>query len=137
MRLAQGRTVFPIAPAFVLPSMTGRTQDVDHALFLRRLQGPCWAMAHVFGREARDWDRLEHGLGRCSVVGTTVKSPERFPQDLGADAKQSWLKGQRVSIATTAAQDGILGAAVAPAASEVAVENASGVLASEAPAVAV
>jgi hypothetical protein len=36
IRLEQGRTVFTIAPAFVMPSMTGRTQDVDHALFLRR-----------------------------------------------------------------------------------------------------
>jgi hypothetical protein len=55
MRLEQGRTVFTIAPAFGMPSMTGRTQDVDEALFLRRLHGPCWASAHVLGREAMSW----------------------------------------------------------------------------------
>jgi hypothetical protein len=77
IRLDQGRTVFTIAPAFVLPSMTGRTQDVDHALCWRRLHGPCWAIAHVFGREAMSWYRLEQGLGRCRLVGTTVKPPER------------------------------------------------------------
>ena len=77
IRLEYGRTVFPIAPAFVMPSMTGRTQDVDQALFLRRLHVPCWAIAHVFGHDAMDWYRLEHGLGRFSLVGTTVKTPEQ------------------------------------------------------------
>ncbi len=52
-----------------------------------------------------------------------------------AEEKQSWLKGERVSIATTAAHDGILGASVAPSASQVDVEKASGVFASEARAV--
>jgi len=77
IRLDQGRAVFTIAPAFVMPSMTGRTQDVDDALFLRRCHVPCWAIAHVFGRDAMYWYRLEQGLSRFSVVGTTVKHPER------------------------------------------------------------
>src|SRR5207247_1010642 len=84
---------------------TGRTHDVDDALFLRRLHVPCWAIAHVFGRDAMYWYRLEQGLGRFSLVGTTVKNPERLPKDLVADEKHSWLKGERVYIATTAAQD--------------------------------
>ena len=77
IRLDQGRTVFTIAPAFVMPYMTGRTQDVDQALFLRRFHVPCWAIAHVFGHDAMYWYRLEQGLGRFSLVGTTVKSPEQ------------------------------------------------------------
>jgi hypothetical protein len=60
-----------------MPYMTGRTQDVDHALFLRRFHVPCWAIAHVFGHDAMSWYRLEQGLGRCSLVGTTVKNPEQ------------------------------------------------------------
>ncbi len=64
LRLEQGRTVFTIAPAFVMPSMTGRTQDVD------------------FGHDAMYWYRLEQGLGRFSLVGTTVKNPEQLPKDL-------------------------------------------------------
>jgi len=118
MRLEQGRTVFPSAPALVMPSMTGRTQDVDQAVFFMRLHGPCWAMAHGFGREAMSWYRLEQGLGHCRLVGTTVKTPERFPQDLVADAKPSGIQGERVDIATTAAQACILGASVAPSASQ-------------------
>ena len=132
IRLEQGCTVFTIAPACVMPDMTGRTQDVDHALFLRRFQVPCWAIAHVFGRDAMSWYRLEQGLGRLSLVGTTVKNPARLPQDLGADEKQSWVQGERVYIATTAAQDCILGASVAPSASQADWEKADGVFASDA-----
>ncbi len=118
MRLEQGRTVFPLAPALVMPSMTGRTQDVDPAWCVRRWQGPCGAMAHVFGHEARSWERLEHGLGRVRLVGTTVKPPEPCPQGLVADATQSGWQGERVSLATTAAHAGLLGASVAPSASQ-------------------
>ena len=49
-----------------------------------------------------------------------------------ADEKHSWLKGERVYIATTAAQDCILGASVAPSASQADLEKAYGVFASEA-----
>jgi len=34
IRLDHGQTVLAIAPAFVRPYMTGRTQEVDHALVL-------------------------------------------------------------------------------------------------------
>ena len=135
IRLEQGRTVFTIAPAFVMPYMTGRTQTVDDALFLRRFHVPCWAIAHVFGRDAMYWYRLEQGLGRFSLLGTTVKSPEHLPKDLVADEKHSWLKGERVYIATTAAHACILGASVAPSASQGDLEKAYGVFASEAQAV--
>ena len=117
IRLEQGCTVFPVAPAFGLPSMTGRTHDVADALFLRRFPVPCWAIAEVFGRDPMYWYRLEQGLGRFSVVGTTVKRADRFPTDLVADEMQSWLQGERVSIATTAAHDCLLGASVALSAS--------------------
>lgn len=132
IRLAQGCTVFTIAPALVMPYMTGRTQDINPALFLRRFYVPCWAIAHVFGRDAMDWYRLEHSLSRFSVVGTTVKSPEQLPKDLVADEKPRWLKGKRVSIATTAAHDCILGASVATSAAQADVEKAYGVFATEA-----
>jgi hypothetical protein len=49
-----------------------------------------------------------------------------------ADEKHRWLKGERVYIATTAAQDCLLGASVALSASQAALEKASGVFASEA-----
>ena len=132
LRLDPGRTVFPSAPAFGMPAMTGRPQDVDQALFVRRLHGPCGAMAHVWGPEALSWERLAQGLGRCRLGGTTVKTPEPFPQALVADAQQSGWKGARVYLATTAAQGGLLGVSVAPSASQRALEKVSGVVASAA-----
>jgi hypothetical protein len=40
MRLEQGQAVFTIVPAFAMPYMTGRTQEVDDALFLMRFHVP-------------------------------------------------------------------------------------------------
>src|SRR5215510_10756047 len=97
-----------------------------------RFHVPCWAIAHVFGRDAMYWYCLEQGLGRFSLVGTTVKNPERLPKDLVADEKHSWMQGERVYIATTAAQDCILGASVASSASQADLEKAYGVFATEA-----
>ncbi len=68
-RLCQGQAVFAIAPAFVMPSMTGRTQEVDQALFCMRFHVPCWAIAHVFGRDPMYWYRLEQGLGPKILSG--------------------------------------------------------------------
>jgi hypothetical protein len=132
IRLEQGQTIFTIAPAFVMPYMTGRTQEVDDALFLMRFHVPCWAIAYVFGRDAMYWYRMEQSLGRFSIVGTTVKTPDRLPKDLVADEKHSWLKGKRVYITTTAAKDCILGASVSPSASQKDLEKSYGVFANEA-----
>ena len=66
-----------MAPAFVMPYMTASVTDVEKALFLMRFHVPCWALAYVFGRDALYGYRLEPGLGRFRVVGTTVKVPSR------------------------------------------------------------
>ena len=132
IRLDEGRTVLSIAPAVVMPYMTGRPQEVDDALFLMRFHVPCWAIAHVFGRDPMSWYRLEQGLGRLRIVGTPVNRPEPLPDHLVADEKHRWLKGERLSIATTAANDCLLGASVAQSASPTGLENAYGVFAREA-----
>ena len=132
IRLEQGRTVFTVAPAFVMPYMSGRTQEVDDPLFLMRFHVPCWAIAEVFGRDPMYWYRLEQGLGRFSLVGTTVKQPDRLPTDLVADEKHSWLKGERVYIATTAGQECILGASVSKSSGQADLQDAYGVFAEEA-----
>ena len=72
---------------------------------------PCWAIAHVFGRDAMYWYRLEQGLGH-QFSRHDRQDPRAITQDLVADEKHSWLKGERVYIATTAAHDCILGASL-------------------------
>jgi hypothetical protein len=132
LRLEQGGEVFTVAPAFVMPSMSGRTDDVDKALFLMRFHVPCWAIAEVFGRDPMSWYRVEQGLGRFKVVGTTVKQADRLPTDVVADEKHRWLQGERVYIATTTGQECILGASVSTSAGQADLQAAYGVFAEEA-----
>ena len=135
IRLEQGHAVFTVAPAFVMPDMSGRTEDVANPLFLMRFHVPCWAIAHVFGRDPMYWYRLEQGWGRFSLVATTIKRADRLPTDLVADEKHSWLNGQRVYIATTAGQECILGASVSKSAGQADLKEAYGVFAQEAQAI--
>ena len=55
------------------------------------------------------WYRLECGLGRFSVVGTTVRQAE-LPEHLLADEHHQTLDGQKVYIATTVGAGCVLGA---------------------------
>jgi len=110
--------VFTIAPSFVMPYMTGYTDDVEHALFLRRFGVPYWALTRVFGHDDMYWQRLEGRLGRNSIVGTTVKDPDKLPEDLLADEKHTWLNGEKAYVATTVGADCVLGASVALQADE-------------------
>ena len=55
------------------------------------------------------WYRLECGLGRFSVVGTTVRQAE-LPEHLLADEHHQTLDGQKVYIATTVGGGCVLGA---------------------------
>jgi hypothetical protein len=111
--------VFTIAPSFVLPYMMGYTDDVEKALFLRGEFGvPYWGLTHVFGYNDMYWERLELGLGRNSIVGTTVKQPDKLPQDVLADEKHTRLNGDTVYVATTVGDDCVLGASVAVHADE-------------------
>jgi len=43
--------VLTIAPSFVMPYMTGYTDEVADALFLREFGVPDWALTQVFGRD--------------------------------------------------------------------------------------
>ena len=111
--------VFTVAPCFVLPYMTGYTDQVEKALFLYEKFGvPFWGLSYVFGRNDMYWYRLTQNLGRNSIVGTTIKNPDKLPEHLLADEKHTNLNGQKAYIALTAAEDCVLGASMATAADE-------------------
>lgn len=120
----------------MMPYMTAPVAEVEKAGLLMRFHVPCWALAYVFGRDAMYWYRLQQGLGRFSVVGTTVKAPEHLPPDRVAEEKHSRLAGEKLSIAMTAGAGCIRGAAVSDSAAEAALKKASGVFAEEARALA-
>jgi hypothetical protein len=110
--------VFTVAPSFVMPYMTGYTDEVENALFLRRFGVPYWALTRVFGHDDMYWQRLEERLGRNSIVGTTVKDPDQLPGDLLADEKHTRLNGEKAYIATTVGADCVLGASMSLQADE-------------------
>jgi hypothetical protein len=114
----QRAQVYTVAPSCVLPYMVGYSDEVENALFLRRFDVPFWALTYVFGRNDMYWQRLVASFGRNDIVGTTVKDPHRLPKHLLADEKHTRLNGEKASIATTVAQDCLLGASLSVAADE-------------------
>ena len=114
VRLRDG-TAYSIRPSFLMPYLSARTVKVEGPLFLRTFGVPFWALAHVFGADPMFWYRLECGLGRFSVVGTTVRQAG-LPEHLLADEHHQPLDGQKVYIATTVGSGCCLGAEPAEAA---------------------
>ena len=121
-----GDIILTIASSEVMPYMTGFTDEVEKALFLRRFGVPFWALVYVFGRDENYWYRMTGHLGRYSIVGTTVKDREKIPQNLLADEKHVRLNGAKAYIATTVGEDCILGASLALNADEEALTEAYG-----------
>ena len=132
IRLAATGDVFQIRPSFLMPYLIGKTDEVEKALYLRQFDVPFDALAYVFGRDPMYWYRAWCALGRPSIVGTTVKDPSKLPKHLVADEKHTWLEGEKVYVATTAAGGSILGAELTESASADALEKAYGVFAAEA-----
>ena len=124
--------VFLVRPSFLMPSMVGRTEAVEKALYLRHWGVPFDALVYVFGRDAMYWYRAELALGRPTIVGSTVKQPAKLPEHVLADEKHTWALGQEVSVATTVGGGCLLGATVTDAASADALEAAYGEFAQEA-----
>jgi hypothetical protein len=112
IRLKATGASFSIRPSFLLPYMTGTTDDVQGPLFLRAFGVPFWALARVFGKNAMYWYRLEVSLGRASVAGTTVRRAS-LPQHLLADEHHQSHQGVKHYIATTVGDGCCLGAALA------------------------
>ena len=103
--------VWTVHPSFVMPYMTGYTDEVAKALHLRKYGVPYEGLVYVFGRDENYWYRMETQFGRKSIVATTVKTAE-IPVDLLADEHHSKINGDKVAIATTVTHGVVLGAEV-------------------------
>lgn len=110
--------VLSIKPSTVMPYMTGYTDEVEKAHYLRQYGVPNSALTYVFGRNDSYWYRQTTHFGRYSLVQTTVQQPETMPKELLADEKHSRLLGEKCYIATTVGNDCILGASVTTKADE-------------------
>jgi hypothetical protein len=122
---------FTVRPSFVTPYLAAWTQDAAQPLFLRSFGVPFWALARVFGKNPMYWYRLEVGLGRNSIVGTTVRRA-KLPLHLVADEHHQSRDGAKNYIATTVAQGCCLGAALAQSAGAEDLQEAYGVFKQEA-----
>ena len=112
--------------------MIGRTDAVEKALSLRQWGGPFDALAYVFGRDAMFWYRAWLAFGRPSLVGTTVKEPQKVPRDLVADEQLTRVAKQQVYVPTTVGGGCFLGVSVVEAADTVTLERGYGACAKEA-----
>ena len=130
IKLREG-TAYSIRPSFVMPYMTGCTEEVEGPLFLRKFGVPYWGLAYVFGRDPMYWYRLEQALGRNSLVGTTVRKGQ-LPDHLLADEHHQPRDGTKNYIATTVGSGCCLGAAVAESAGTEELTEAYGVFRQEA-----
>jgi hypothetical protein len=122
---------FSVRPCFVLPYMTAWTDAADGPLFLRSFGVPYWALARIFGRDPMFWYRLEVGLGRHSIVGTTARQVT-LPEHLVADEHHQPRDGTKNYIATTVGAGCCLGAALAQTAGAADLQAAYGVFQEEA-----
>ncbi len=129
--LLKGGTAYSVRPSFLMPYLTARVPDVEGPLFLRKFGVPYWGLAHVFGGDPMYWYRQECGLGRFSVVGTTVRRGD-VPAHLLADEHHQTRDGQKLYIATTVGAGCVLGAGPAAAAGADDLKAAYGVFKAEA-----
>ena len=104
--------VLSIQPSFVMPYMTGLTDEVEKALFLTQYAVPLSALTYLFGHNDQYWYRMMTQFGRYGLVQTTIQQPENIPRNLLADEKHSRINGQKCYIATTAGEDCLLGVSI-------------------------
>ena len=121
-----------LRPSFVMPAFTGTTDELQRPMELLAHGVPLWLIAKVFGHDEMFWLRQEQRLGRNSIVGTTVRTPESLPKHLAADEHHADWRGEKGFIATTAAKGCLLGVALTDQASDQSLTEAYGVFQKEA-----
>ena len=98
-RIEVGGVSYTLRPSFVMPYLTGRTQEVQGPLFLRKFAVPFWALAYVFGRTPMYWYRLEQTLGRYPLVGTTIRWAQDLPQAVVAGRRDRAICDFAIAVA--------------------------------------
>jgi hypothetical protein len=131
LRLRATGQAFSVRPSFALTYLTGSADAAQGPLFLRAFGVPFWALARVFGKDPMYWYRLEVGLGRNSIVGTTLRQTQ-VPEHLLADEHHQSRDGEKNYIATTVGAGCCLGAALAQTASAEDLQTAYAVFQQEA-----
>lgn len=129
--LADGSSYW-LRPSFVTAYMTGTVDELAYPLLLAAHGVPPWLLTIGFGHSDMYWHRLIERLGRCSLVGTTVRDAARLPEHLAADEHHVDWAGEKGYVATTVGGGCILGVALTNAADDAHLQEAYGQFAAEA-----
>jgi hypothetical protein len=121
-----------LRPSFLAGYMAGTADELAYPLLLAAHGVPAWLLKVGFGHSEMYWNRLLERLGRCSLVGTTVRDPVRLPMHLAADEHHADWAGQKGYVATTVGGGCLLGVALTAAADDAHLRQAYGVFAAEA-----
>jgi hypothetical protein len=109
-RISIGKEIYTIHPSFVMPYWSGKVVDCRDGIMLYLRGTSLDSIVTCFGENQQKWlDRVNH-LGRFSIVGTTVKSPDLLAESLTADEKITFLNGKEIYACVTVGEDCILGA---------------------------
>jgi hypothetical protein len=129
--LADG-TSYWLRPSFVIGYMTGTVEELAYPLLLASHGVAPWLLKIGFGHSEMFWYRLVERLGRCSLVGTTVRDPAQLPEHLAADEHHADWAGQKGYVATTVGGGCFLGVALTSSADDTHLREAYGVFAAQA-----
>jgi hypothetical protein len=117
-QLRTGEIAYTIRPSFVFAYMTGTVEELEHPLLLLSVRTPVWVVTKIFGHNDMFWQRHLERMGRNSLVGTTVRDPERMPEHIAADEHHLKWQDDKGFLAMVAAGGCILGAALTDKADE-------------------
>ena len=65
-----------LRPSFVMHAFTGTTDELKQPMELLAHGVALWLIVKVYGHDEMFWLRQEQRLGRNSIVGTTVRTPD-------------------------------------------------------------
>ena len=84
------QSVYQVRPSFMMPYQVGQTQQVGKGLYMYFSGASLDQVVQNHGRDEMYWWRMIVSLGRNSLVGTTLKDPDKLPEHLLADEKHTW-----------------------------------------------
>lgn len=117
-QLRTGGIAYGVRPSFIMPYMSGTTDELDDPLFLFSLGVPYWGLTRVFGHNDMYWHRHIERLGRNSIVGTTVQQACHLPLHIAADEHHADWCGEKGYVPMTVGEGVILGIALTSGADE-------------------
>ena len=77
--LPSSEEAYQIRPDFVTPYMSETAEKAAKGLYLRKHGMSYDGIAYVLGGSEMHWYKICQGLGRASIVGTTVKNETKCP----------------------------------------------------------